>query len=141
MRQNMDTHWDTMGQYATDLFTDKAIEMIDRHDKKIPMFLFVSHLAPHAGNEYDPLQVRKEDLLQFSYIKDPMRKKYAAMVSRLDRSVGRVVQALEKNKMLDDTVILFLADNGAPIHGPLSNSGSNYPFKGVSECYNSSVDF
>lgn len=121
-----------MGQYATDLFTDKAIEMIDRHDKKIPMFLFVSHMAPHTGNEYDPMQVPEEDLFQFNYIKDPVRRRYAAMMSRLDRSVGQIVQALDKNQMLNNTIIVFMADNGAPVVGLHSNSGSNYPFKGVS---------
>lgn len=132
MRNNFDVNWDTIGQYATDLFTDKAVEMIDKHDQKKPMFLYVSHLAPHAGNEYDPLQVREEDLLKFNYIEDPNRRKYAAMVSRLDDSVGRIVQALERNNMLDDSIVLFMADNGAPVVGQHSNAGSNFPFKGVS---------
>lgn len=133
MRKNSDIHWDTIGQYATELFTDKAVEMIDRHNKKQPMFLYVSHLAPHSANPDDPLQVRDEDLPQFDYIKDPNRKKYAAMVSRLDVSVGRIMQALDKKSMLDDTIVLFMADNGAPVTGFLTNYGSNYPLKGVSK--------
>lgn len=133
MRKNMDVHWDTIGQYATDLFTDKAIEMIDKHNKSVPMFLYVSHLAPHTGNEYDPLQVPEEEEAKFKYIENPERRKYAAMVSRLDASVGRIVQALGKNSMLDDTIILFMADNGAPVVGQHSNAGSNHPFKGVSD--------
>lgn len=52
MRKNLTTHWDTIGQYATDLFTEKAVETIRNHDKNTPMFLFVSHLSPHAGNTY-----------------------------------------------------------------------------------------
>lgn len=117
MRKQSNIHWDTIGQYATDLFTDKAIEMIEKHDTDEPMFLFMSHLAPHAGNEYDPLQAPAEEVEKFSYIKDENRRTYASMVSRLDLSVGRLMQALDKKDMLDDTIVLFFADNGAPVIG------------------------
>lgn len=53
-------------------------------------------------------------------------------MSVLDDGVGEVVQALKQNQMLDNTVILFFADNGAPITIELSNAGSNNPFRGVS---------
>lgn len=106
--------------------------MIDNHDKEQPLFLYVSHLAPHTGNTHDPLQVRIDDLPKFDYIKDSNRTKYAAMVSRLDASVGRIVQALDRKKMLENTIILFLADNGAPSIGLHANYGSNFPLKGVS---------
>lgn len=111
MRRNTETHWESMGQYATDLFTDEAIEIIEKHNTKQPMFLYLSHLAPHSGNEYDPLQVRDDDLRKFPHIKN------AAMISRLDESVGRVVTALQKTNMLQDTIILFMSDNGAPVAG------------------------
>lgn len=117
MRENLNVHWETQGQYATDLFTDKAIQVISNHNKKKPLFLYLSHLAPHAGNEYAPLQAPLSEENKFSYITDPSRRTYAAMVSRLDISVGRVVQALGKYNMLENTVILFSADNGAPAEG------------------------
>lgn len=117
MRKQFNIHWDTIGKYATDLFTDKAIEMVEKHDKNKPMFLFMSHLAPHAGNEYEPLQAPAKDINKFSYISDVSRRTYAAMVSRLDCSVGRLMQALDKNEMLENTIVLFFADNGAPVIG------------------------
>ena len=54
------------------------------------------------------------------------------MVSKLDVSVGEVVAALKEKEMLENSVIVFLSDNGAPTHGIHSNRGSNYPLRGVS---------
>jgi arylsulfatase A-like enzyme len=60
------------------------------------------------------------------------------MVSKLDESIGEIVEALEDKKMLKDTIIVFMSDNGAPSarNGtPPTNNypnwGSNYPFRGV----------
>lgn len=54
------------------------------------------------------------------------------MVSKLDESVGKVVEALRDKNILNETIILFFNDNGAPTSGMFSNYGSNYPFRGVS---------
>jgi len=55
-------------------------------------------------------------------------------VSVLDDGVGNVVNALNEKQMLDNTVILFFCDNGAPTNGGLnSNGGSNNPFRGVNK--------
>lgn len=67
----------------------------------------------------------------------------AAMVSKLDESVGRVVQALNEQKMLHNTIIVFMSDNGSPSFddsgrnfgsaaGVTPNWGSNFPYRGVS---------
>lgn len=66
-----------------------------------------------------------------------------AMVSKLDESVGRVVQALKEKNMLQNTIIVFMSDNGSPSYddsgrsfppsaGVTANWGSNFPFRGVS---------
>lgn len=81
------------------------------------MFLLMSHLAPHTANEYDPMQAPDDEIKKFNYIRDENRRIYAAMVSKLDTSVGKVVKALTESNMLENTVILFMADNGAPIVG------------------------
>ena len=54
---------------------------------------------------------------------------YAAMVDRLDQGLGNVVSALEKRKMLDDTLILFLADNGGCAEGMGRRRGIQYKDK------------
>jgi arylsulfatase A-like enzyme len=55
------------------------------------------------------------------------------MVSKLDQSVGDVMAALRAKGMLDNIIVLFMSDNGAPTFGVHSNRGSNFPLRGVSE--------
>lgn len=117
MRKNLTVDWDTQGQYATDLFTEKAVETINNHNKNDPMFMMLTHLAPHTANSADPLQAPQDEIDKFKYIQDKDRRTYAAMVSKLDESIGKVVEALERNKMLENSIVLFMADNGAPLKG------------------------
>lgn len=132
MRKNLTVNWDSIGTYATDLFTEEAVRQIRTHDQSKPLFMYMAHLAPHTGNEDNPMQAPEEEVRKFGYIKSKKRRTYAAMVSKLDESVGRVVKALDDSRMLDNTIILFFGDNGAPVVGMHSNRGSNYPFRGVS---------
>lgn len=132
MRRNTTLAWDTQGQYATDLFTNIAVEKIRNHNKDQPLFLYLAQLAAHAGNEELTLQAPEEEIAKFSYIKDPFRRAYAAVMSKLDESVGRIVTALKETKLLGNSVIVFVSDNGSPVVGELHNAGSNYPFRGVS---------
>lgn len=53
MRKNETIFYESRGKYATDLFTNVAVNMIDEHNTSQPMFLIVNHLAPHATNEID----------------------------------------------------------------------------------------
>jgi arylsulfatase A-like enzyme len=59
----------------------------------------------------------------------------AAMVSRLDNSVGQIVGALMEMGMLKNSIIVFVSDNGAPSIGTYQNWGSNYPLRGVRVIY------
>lgn len=131
MRRNLSVAWDTIGKYSTDLFTEEAVQLIHAHNTTDPMFLYLAHLAPHSGNENDLLQAPAEEIAKFSYIKNPKRRIYAAMVSKLDQSVGDVIEALRNREMLERSIILFISDNGAPTEGYLQNHGSNYPFRGI----------
>ena len=54
---------------------------------------------------------------------------YAAMVDRLDQGLGKVIGALEKRKMLDDTLIMFIADNGGCAEGMGRREGIQYKDK------------
>lgn len=54
MRANESIYYESKGKYATELFTEVAIETIMKHDTKQPMFMLLNQLAAHAGNEDDP---------------------------------------------------------------------------------------
>lgn len=67
--------------------------------------------------------------------KEPQPKRFLhfeAMVSKMDDSVGEVVEALHQKQMLNKSIIVFISDNGAPSVDLFQNWGSNYPLKGVS---------
>ncbi|XP_008547369.1 arylsulfatase B [Microplitis demolitor] len=120
--------YDIHDQYATDLFTEEAVRVIEHHDPINPLYLQLSHLGVHA-----PLEVPVDSayLEDFAHIREPNRRNYALMVSRLDESLGRVVAALGDKNMLKNSIIIFMTDNGAPTIGKYRNSGSNWPLRGT----------
>lgn len=82
MRRNMSVNYDIDPKpYVTDLFTSEAVNLINTHDTKTPLFLLVNHLAPHTGNEApdSPLEAPEEEIKKFEYIKDPERRILAGM--------------------------------------------------------------
>jgi arylsulfatase A-like enzyme len=96
--------------YYLPLIGDEAVKMIEKQDKNKPFFLYFASLAPHA-----PYQARKADEDRYaSTIKDPTRRTYAAMITSLDDQVGRIVAALEKKGLRENTLIIFSSDNGGP---------------------------
>ena len=74
-RRNLSVAWGDFGDYATDLFTDEAEKVIERHSKasrrsdggRRPLFLYLAHLAVHSGNSYAPLQVPLEFSTDHNY--------------------------------------------------------------------------
>lgn len=133
MRRNLSMAYDTAGKYATDLFTDEAIKLIENHDTEDPMFLFMSHLAVHAAVGSDNfLQAPEAEIAKFNHILNKDRRIFAAMVSKVDKSVGELVAALNRRGMLENSIIVFTTDHGAPTVGTHNNTGSNYPLRGVS---------
>jgi arylsulfatase A-like enzyme len=93
--------------YYTTLIGDEAVSLIERHDAATPLFLYFASLAPHA-----PYEAPARDIDRYAGIEDEQRRTYAAMISDLDEQVGRVVAALERKGMRDDTLIVFSVDNG-----------------------------
>ncbi|XP_043275096.1 arylsulfatase B-like [Venturia canescens] len=132
VENNCTVDWVPKNIYATDLFTNEAENVIAKHDSNVPLFLFFSHLAPHSSGFAGDLEVRdvKETDESFHYISNPRRRLYAGMVSALDDSVGRVVKALGKKGILNDSIIIFISDNGAMTRASQANEGSNYPYRG-----------
>lgn len=65
------------GSYATDLFTKEAVRVIADHDESKPLFLLMSHLGVHTGNEDNPMEAPEEEVEKFAHISDPKRRIYA----------------------------------------------------------------
>jgi len=119
---------DTKGPHATDLFTDWTIDYLnEQKGKKEPFFLYLAYNAPHT-----PVQPLKqwEDKVK---VREPgiseKRAKLVALIEHLDEGVGRVLDALEKNGMMENTLIIFTSDNGG--HAP--SEANNGIFRGAKE--------
>lgn len=65
------------GQYSTDIFTTEAVNIIDSHDLKDPLFLYLAHQAVHASNSKNPLQAPQDIIDKFNYIVDEKRRTFA----------------------------------------------------------------
>ncbi|XP_071043518.1 arylsulfatase B-like [Parasteatoda tepidariorum] len=118
---------DFRGEYATDVFTNKAVSLIMDHDELQPLFLLISHSAVRAGNSFIPLQSPPDLYERNNHIKDENRRSYAGMITSLDESVGQVFNALYKKDMLTNSIIILSSDNGGD---PSMGSASNWPLRG-----------
>ncbi len=94
--------------YITDDFTQKAVDFIDNNaEKEDPFFIYLAYNAPHA-----PLQAPKKYLDRTKHIYHAERSVYAAMILAVDDGMGRVWDALERTGVEDNTMVIFLSDNG-----------------------------
>jgi len=92
------------GDYLTDLITDRAVEFISSVDD--PFLCYVAYNAPHY-----PMHAPADAMAQYAHL--PWDKQVmAAMISRVDDGVGRIVDVLERTGRLEDTIIFFSSDNG-----------------------------
>ena len=100
------------GEYLTDRLTDEAIDFIERNMDN-PFFLYLPHYAVHT-----PIQA-KDSITTIFISREPEGKqknpKYAAMIKSLDEGIGRVVNKIEELELSDNTIIIFMSDNGG--HG------------------------
>lgn len=95
--------------YVTQLLGRDAARLIERHDPGTPLFLYLAFTAPHS-----PYQAPQAYLDRYAGIADPARRAYAAMITAMDDEIGRVLRALEKRGMRDNTLVVFQSDNGGP---------------------------
>ena len=114
-RMNPDGH-------LTDYLTDEAVKVIVKN-KNRPFFLYLAYWAVHS-----PLQAKKEDYEKLSFIENHEERVLASMVMTVDRGVGKIRDILKKNKIDDNTIIIFTSDNGAP--GYIGLPDLNKPYRG-----------
>ena len=115
------------GEYLTDRLTDEALNFLDAN-KDNPFFLYLSHYAVHI-----PLQSKKNLAAKYKakakkrppsggprFVPEGERQArqvqdhpvYAGMVESVDESIGRVMNKLEQLSVADNTVVIFMSDNG-----------------------------
>ena len=110
------------GGYITDYYTDEAVKVID-NNKDRPFFLYLGHFAPH-----NPLQSLRKDYEKHSHMENHTLQVYAGMIEALDRSIGKILSALEKNGLTENTLIIFASDNGGA--GYIGLDDINKPYRG-----------
>jgi arylsulfatase len=120
-------------QYAPDLMAEEALRFIRQH-KDRPFFLYFPTIVPHLA-----LQVPEDSLAEYrgAFEESPYtgdrrylphiapRSAYAAMVTRMDREVGRILELVKELGLDEQTVFVFSSDNG-PAAEPLG--GTDAPF-------------
>ena len=93
-------------EYLTDRIGRQAIEFIGKN-KTNPFFMYVGFNAPHS-----PMQAKKEHKPLVSHLQNEALQYYAAMLYSMDENVGRILKELDKQKLAQNTLIIFLSDNG-----------------------------
>ena len=107
--------------YATDLLAKHAVQFIKYSPFNSPYFLYLPFNAPHS-----PLQATQEDLALHASIKNKKRRTFAAMVTAMDRGIGKVLDTVESRPDSDNTLVIFFSDNGGIV-----KNGSNAPWRGA----------
>ncbi|MHC4936860.1 MAG: sulfatase [Planctomycetota bacterium] len=114
------------GTELADALTDQAIDFIEECGEE-PFLLVLSHYAVHTPVQADPARVREwQEKLPEA---DRRRWRYAALVESVDRSVGRLVDALERTGRAGDTLVIFTSDNGG--HEGFTDNGPLRGAKGM----------
>ena len=140
------------GEYVTDLITDRACADIDRMaGSEKPFYLSVHYTAPHSpweSEQHPKKWIDYYDGCTFDSVPDipddpdmvtgpvygtPRRHEnlrgYFAAISAMDEGVGRILQTLESNGILDDTLVIFTSDNGMSMghHGIWGKGNGTFP--------------
>lgn len=118
--------------YSQDRFIDVAVEFLESNHQQ-PFFLYLPFAVPHLSVQvpdeelaaYDGI-IEEEAYQHRGYIEHPRpRAGYAAMVSRMDTGIGKILDTLEQLGVAENTIVLFTSDNG-PTYDRLGGSDSDY---------------
>lgn len=104
--------------YSTTLIGNEAVKFIDEQSPATPFYLYLTFNAPHS-----PYQAPREYLDRYKAIADPSRRAYAAMITAMDDQIGRVLDALDKKRLHDNTLIVFHSDNGGTRNSMFAGEG------------------
>jgi arylsulfatase A-like enzyme len=104
-------------EYLTDAFGREAVAFVDKQ-KKDPFFLYLAFNAVHA-----PLQASPKHDIDIDRIPNPNRRTYASMLFAMDDAIGKLLAKLEKENLLENTLIFFTSDNGGSETVNFSDNG------------------
>lgn len=123
-------------EYAGDLFAREALAFIEKHARE-PFFLFYSVVVPHANNERaralkDGMEVPDYGPYAGMDWTAP-NKGYAAMITRMDADVGRLLSRLKQLGLDERTIVFFSSDNGPQKEGGNDPTffASSGPWRGI----------
>jgi choline-sulfatase len=139
--------------YVTDVITDHALEFLDSLKEDAPFYLGVHYTAPHSpwGREHHPKETFDDYYKNCPFESVPVEQRnawhanglyptsmedrrhvlsgYFTAVTEMDRNVGRILERLEQMGVSNDTLILFLSDNGMNMghHGTYGKGNGTFP--------------
>jgi len=122
--------------YVHDLFTRGATNFVTVN-RRFPFFLYLAYTAPHANNELgratgNGMEVPSDAPYSNEDWPQPEKNK-AAMITRMDRDIGRLMEYLKAFKLDTNTVVFFASDNGAHSEGGVKAAFHNSagPLRGI----------
>jgi arylsulfatase A-like enzyme len=115
--------------YRVDVISDAAVAFIERN-KDQAFYLHVAHFAPHV-----PMEATPGYLARFPDANMALRRKYAlASIAAVDDGVGRIIDTLSRYQLLENTIVYFISDNGAPLGDDMFDA----PIDDANEAWNGS---
>lgn len=118
--------------YLTDIFGDESVRLIEKyHEKKQPFFLNLWWLTPHKP--YEPAPEPHWSQTAAEGISDDQHR-CRSMLARMDYNFGKVLDTLDRLKIADNTIVLFLSDNGGAFecnNGPLKGGKTDLHEGGI----------
>lgn len=110
----LEKYWGT-GTFATEALTREALSALDKALRyNQPFFLLMSHYAVHIPIDRDPRFFDK----YLSRGLSPKEAAYASLVEGMDKSLGDIMDWLERNGQKDNTILIFMSDNGGLATSP-----------------------
>ena len=108
-------------EYMTDKLTSHAIQFMNKQSNATPFFLYLGYNAVH-----NPWQAEKKYYDRLSNIKDEYMRVQASLIACADENIGILLNYLENRKLIDNTIIVFVSDNGPAKGGPELKTWEGY---------------
>ncbi|MBT5927051.1 MAG: sulfatase [Verrucomicrobia bacterium] len=131
-------HWNKVVECQADVMADRCLEVIAERDQDKPFFYWFASIDPHRGYQEGTIQKQHDPdkVVVPPYLPDhPKIRKEIALyydeISRFDEHIGRIREALEKQGVWDNTLVIYMSDNGMPFpraKTTLYDSGIRTPF-------------